>query len=280
MNSRQLLKRAAEELRQAGIEDAEVDASVLLSHVTGRPPLSLRLGIDFEPDEADQARFRALLTRRLNREPLQYILGTQPFCGRAFMVDERVLIPRPETELLAEKAVAALRTAGPGARALDLCCGSGCLAVTLALEVPSARVEACDLSADALEVTAENARRLGASLRLLQGDLWQAVGDTRYDVIVSNPPYIPSEDCAHLQPEVLREPTLALDGGSDGLALYRRIAEGAVRHLLPGGALLMELGIGEDKAVRALLEAQGLTEIAVWPDLNGIARMIGARLPR
>ena len=274
MNAAALLRAAAQRLRAAGVPDPRNDAAQLLASVTGRPALSLRLDTDYEPTEEAAAAFEGLLLRRMDREPLQYILGTQPFLGRAFHVDGRVLIPRPETELLAEEAIRCLRAVSGAKRALDLCCGSGCLAVSMKLEVPEAEVTAADLSADALAVTALNAETLGAGLTLCRGDLWEAVGEARYDVIVSNPPYIPREDCRTLQAEVLREPMMALDGGTDGLDFYRRIAEGAPLHLLPGGTLLLEVGLGEARDVAALLIAAGLTDCRVLRDWNDVERMV------
>ena len=278
MSFRQLLKDTACRFRAAGIPDPEVDAALLLARVTGRNPLTLRLDAEQGPTPDQLAAFEALCQRRLTREPLQYVLGDQPFLGRSFLVDSRVLIPRPETELLAERAIADLRRRrGEGLRALDLCCGSGCLAVSMALEMPSVAVDASDLSPDALAVTGANAARLGASVTCLLGDLWDAVGETRYDVIVSNPPYIPAAACDALQPEVLREPRMALDGGADGLDFYRRIAEGAPRHLRPGGTLLLEVGHDQAGPVSDLLMAAGLTAVCAHPDLCGIRRMVEGR---
>lgn len=194
-------------------------------------------------------------------------------------MDERVLIPRPETELLAERAVQAMRLFPAPARALDLCCGSGCIAVTLALEVPGGQVHAADLSQDALAVTECNAQALGASITLHQGDLWAAVPGERFHVIVSNPPYIPTEDCAGLQPEVQAEPHLALDGGADGLAFYRRIVNGAGEHLLPGGKMLLEVGYDQADAVCALLWQAGFQHVQAHRDLNDIPRMVEATYP-
>ena len=211
MNPRALLKATASAFRNAGIPDPEVDAALLLSHVTGQPPLSLRLDMTTVLSADVLTRFGALVSRRLTRQPLQYLLHTQPFLGRDFYVDERVLIPRPETELLAERAIAALRK-HPHPVALDLCCGSGALAVSMALEVPGAQVHAADLSPDALAVTAKNAELLGASVTLHQGDLFAAVPEIAFDVIVSNPPYIPSADCLTLQEEVRREPRISTAG--------------------------------------------------------------------
>lgn len=274
MNPRALLKATASAFRNAGIPDPEVDAALLLSHVTGQPPLSLRLDMTTVLSDDVLTRFDALVSRRLTRQPLQYLLHTQPFLGRDFYVDERVLIPRPETELLAERAIAALRE-HPHPIALDLCCGSGALAVSMALEVPGAQVHAADLSPDALAVTAKNAELLGASVTLHQGDLFAAVSETAFDVIVSNPPYIPSADCLTLQEEVHREPMMALDGGTDGLNFYRRIASDAPKFLRPGGVLLLEVGFDQAEAVMALLA--DFADVRAHEDYQHIPRMIEAR---
>ena len=274
MNPRALLKATASAFRNAGIPDPEVDAALLLSHVTGQPPLSLRLDMTTALPDDVLTRFDALVSRRLTRQPLQYLLHTQPFLGRDFYVDERVLIPRPETELLAERAIAALRE-HPHPIALDLCCGSGALAVSMSLEVPGAQVHAADLSPDALAVTAKNAELLGASVTLHQGDLFAAVPETAFDVIVSNPPYIPSADCLTLQEEVRREPMMALDGGADGLDFYRQIARSAPHFLRPGGVLLLEVGFDQAEAVMALLA--DFADVQAHEDYQHIPRMIEAR---
>lgn len=274
MNPRALLKATASAFRDAGIPDPEVDAALLLSHVTGQPPLSLRLDMTTVLPDGVLTRFDVLVSRRLTRQPLQYLLHTQPFLGRDFYVDERVLIPRPETELLAERAIAALRE-HPHPIALDLCCGSGALAVSMSLEVPDAQVHAADLSPDALAVTAKNAELLGASVTLHQGDLFAAVPEPAFDVIVSNPPYIPSADCLTLQEEVRREPMMALDGGTDGLNFYRRIASDAPKFLRPGGVLLLEVGFDQAEAVMALLA--DFADVRAHEDYQHIPRMIEAR---
>ena len=268
-------RAAAAQLRTAGVPDPAWDSGQLMSRVTGLAPLMARLS-ERELTAEEAAAFDALVQRRLQREPLQYILGTQDFCGRSFAVDGRVLIPRPETELLAERAVRALQDFGPGAHALDLCCGSGCLGITLALEAPSAQVDMADLSEDALAVTRKNAERLGAQVSLLRGDLWDAVDARQYQLIVSNPPYIPDEDCLALQAEVMREPPMALKGGMDGLDFYRRIAAGLRKHLLPGGVLLLEVGFDQAERVAELLRAAGC-ETACHEDYQHILRMVEAR---
>lgn len=277
MTPRALLREAAERLRLEGIPDPEVDASLLLAYVTGGDSLALRLD-DRPLSEKQEAVFRALLEKRLTRAPLQYILGDQPFMGRSFRVDTRALIPRPETELLVERALNALtRCEVAHPLALDLCCGSGCIAATLALDAPRARVHASDLSPDALALARENCRALSAPVTLHEGDLFAPVSGLQFDVIVSNPPYIPSGACDTLQPEVLREPRMALDGGADGLAFYRRIAAEAPDRLAPGGVLLLEVGDGEAEAVRDLL-ASRFPHVAVYPDLRQMPRMVEAAL--
>ena len=279
MTPRELLKLMAADMRDTGVPDAEIDASLLLSHITGQNPMNLRLDSWSQVSLADEEKLRALCKKRKNRTPLQYLTGVQSFLGRDFYVDERVLIPRPETELLAERAIALLREEKYPPTALDLCCGSGCLAVSMALGDPRAQVHAADLSEGALAVTKLNAERLHARVTLHQGDLFDAVSIHQiYNVIVSNPPYIPAADCLELQEEVRREPLMALDGGADGYDFYRRIAADAPWFLEPGGTLLMEVGYGQAERVMALCKDAGLTPIAIHQDYQHIDRMVEARL--
>ena len=277
MNPRQVIRETAAQFRDAGIPDPEVDSAALLSHVTGRAPLMLRLDMDTALTEAELSAFGRLRQRRLQRVPLQYLTHEQPFLGHSFYVDERVLIPRPETELLAELVIEALRAMDAPA-ALDLCCGSGCIGISAALAVPGAQVHAADLSLDALTVTRRNAEALGANVTLHQGDLFAAVEGLRFDLIVSNPPYIPAEECPALQPEVLREPVMALDGGADGLDFYRRIAREAPLHLTAGSMVFLEVGWNQAEAVCALMREAGFRETMAHADLQGILRMVEARL--
>lgn len=278
MTPRELIRRSAAAFREAGVPDPEVDASLLLSHVTGRAPLLLRTDDWTALPEDVLSAFDTLAQRRLTREPLQYILRRQSFLGHDFYVDERVLIPRPETELLAERAVRVLQEKGPRASALDLCCGSGCIAVSITLSVPDAAVHACDLSDGALEVTRHNAQALNARVTLHQGDLLRAVDGLAFDVIVSNPPYIPAQECLSLQREVRQEPLMALDGGTDGLVFYRRIAQDAPKHLLSGGVLLMEVGYNQAAVVCGMLEASGFHHVRAHEDYQHIQRMVEAHL--
>jgi release factor glutamine methyltransferase len=236
----------------------------------------VRLYLDFDTPigEPELAAYRELVRRRAEGEPTAYLLGVREFWGRPFVVDARVLVPRPETELLVEAALAALPEGG---RALDLCTGSGAIAISLALGRPGVRVLATDLSADALAVAAENVRRLGAegAVELAQGDLWSAVHASAgpFHVIASNPPYVPSGEVPGLAREVRREPCIALDGGADGLELVRRIVAGAPARLAPGGLLLVELHESHAGPFPALCAAAGLERPEVRRDLAGLPRL-------
>ncbi len=272
---RAVILAASKRLEAAGVPDPVNDAALLLAQVTGRPALSLRMDRDAALTDSQLESFDALCAQREKRTPLQWLLGTQPFCGHLFEVGPEALIPRPETELLAELALS-LRARFPAPRALDLCTGSGCIACALALAAPGLSVEACDVSESALALAQRNAARLGAEVSFYRGDLFTAVEGRQYGCIVSNPPYIPAGELAGLQAEVRLEPVLALDGGEDGLAFYRRIAAGAPSHLLPGGALLMEIGSGQGEAVAALLRDAGFGGVAIHPDLAGLDRMAEA----
>ncbi len=276
MTPRFLLRETAKRFLSAGIPDPETDSALLLSFLTGRKPLLLRLDSETELPEDVLDDFEELAIRRLRREPLQYITGEAPFFGRMFFVDERVLIPRPETEELCSWSLDILPSSG--AEILDLCCGSGCIGITIAAERPSLRVTLADCSREALDVAAENARRMNVSIGLHCGDLTEKLPSSFFDLIVSNPPYIPSAECLCLQPEVRAEPSLALDGGPDGLSFYRRIASETSRILKKGGLLLLELGYGEAEAVSDLLLSAGFTGISVRKDPRGIPRMLLAEL--
>ena len=274
MTVREALKEATCRLEAAGVPDARLDAGWLLEEVSKIPRLEQFTRGDFLLGEGTQARFFALVARREKREPLQYILSRAPFMGHEFAVRPGVLIPRADTEVLCERAVIRLPQGG---RALDLCCGTGCLGVSLKLARPDAEVTLSDLSRGAAALARENAALLGADARVLQGDLFESLQGRVFDLILSNPPYIPSPVLPGLQPEVLREPALALDGGADGLAFYRRILREAKRHLSPGGWLLLELGDGEAQAAGALVPEEFERPI-VYPDLAGRPRVLETRL--
>lgn len=278
MTPRDLLRQTALRFQAEGIPDPENDASLLLSHLTGKPALELRLDTDSSVDQQVLSAFQSLAEKRLKRTPLQYLLGETFFCGRLFKVDPRVLIPRPETELLCEWALEILKNA-PAPQILDLCCGSGCIGLTIKAERPDAFVTLSDLSADALNVSAVNAVRHSLDVSIRRSDLLDEFSGSCFDLIISNPPYIPSSDCTRLQPEVQAEPRMALDGGPDGCDLYRRIILTAGSVLPPGGRLLMECGINEADLLSGLLSDQGYRDIEIRKDFAGIDRMILAKLP-
>lgn len=269
------LAQAQARLAASGDLDAACDAEWLLCEATGWTRSSLKLRRE-EPLSGDVlGKIRAWLERRAGGEPLQYVLGTADFMGLSFLSDARALIPRPETETLCERALAWLR-GRPRARVLDLCCGTGAIGLSIAHFCPDARVVLTDVSREALSLARENARRLRVdSARFAQGDLFDAVPGGVFDLIACNPPYLDRTDMDELQREVRREPALALFGGADGLAFYRRIAAQAGAFLAPGGCLLLEVGRGQAPAVLGMLSSwQGC---AVHRDLSGIERVVEAR---
>jgi release factor glutamine methyltransferase len=224
------------------------------------------------------AEFCRLAERRLAGEPLAYLLGSREFYGRPFVVSPAVLIPRPETEHLVEAALA--RRAGVAADVADLGCGSGAIAVTLALEAPQWRVTAVDVSSEALDVARDNARRLGAPVSFLQGSWFEPLPEgSRFDLIVSNPPYIAAGDHHLDEGDVRFEPQLALSDGGDGLGCLRSIIRGAPARLMPAGWLLLEHGYDQGDAVRRLLSEAGFVEVETLPDLAGLDRVSVGRLP-
>jgi release factor glutamine methyltransferase len=268
MRARDLLKSAAARLSASGSPDPEADAWWLLSDALRVPRGALRLRLDEEVSAEAFSWFERAIGRRESGEPLQYVEGFAAFYGREFLVDPRVLIPRADTETLCETALERIK---PGARVLDLCTGSGILAVTLALSEPRALVTGADISVDALAVARENANRLGASVTWAEGDLFGAVSGA-FDLIACNPPYLTDEDMRHLQPEVAREPALALFGGADGLDFYRRIARELPERLKPGGSLMFEVGMGQAGAVAGMLKPLGTVQI--YKDLSGAERVV------
>lgn len=276
---RDVVAWTTDDLRKRGIDSARVDAELIVAHALGVDRLRIVLSADREltPEELDT--IKALVKRRRAYEPVAYLRGHREFYGRPFRVDPRVLIPRPDTETLVDVALVRLRGRDFGARVLDLCTGSGCVAITLKLERPTIGVDATDLSPDAIAVARDNAQRLGAvwNVRFAAGDLVAPLGAPRriYDLVVSNPPYIPSDEIPSLQPDIKdHEPRLALDGGADGLAIVRRIVDEAPRWIRPGGALALEIAAGQSNAVRALFEAHGFSDVRADKDYGGIERVV------
>lgn len=267
---RKVLTWTAQHFEKRQVDSPRLTAEVLLSHLLNMGRVRLYVDLDRPLSKEELAAYRALIERRMAGEPTQYLTGTKEFYNRPFKVDARVLIPRPETELLVEAALHALPKDAPS-RALDVCTGSGCIAISLAAERPQASVTATDLSPGACALAQENAEALGVGSRLtlLQGDLFAPLPpDARFALVVSNPPYIASGEIPGLSAEVRREPHLALDGGRDGLDLIRRVIQGARRHLEPGGLLAMEIGETQGAAVKELLQAAGYENARVEKDLE------------
>lgn len=262
-------------LTEKGVENARREAEWLLCEATGLDRMGLYLNFDKPLQDDELTAYRSMVARRGKREPLQHILGSQEFDGLEFIVTRDVLIPRFDTETLLEEAV---RQAPRARTVLDIGTGSGCIAVALAQRLPQAAVTAVDLSPDALSIARRNAERNNAQIEFLLGSFFQPVSERRFDLIVSNPPYITSADLADLQPEVRDfEPRLALDGGPDGLDAYRVLATEAPRHLEPNGWLLLEIGAGQDKDVARLLADAGFDAIVTVPDSAGILRVAGGQ---
>lgn len=275
MTYSELMADGVKLLTDAGFPEARTDVRVLLFHVCNLDFMSFLRDGEMQAATEQEERFREMLERRMNHEPVQYITGEQEFCGLSFCVQPGVLIPRPETELLAE----AVFTDAKGKRVLDMCTGSGCIAVTVAKLGGPAFTAASDYSTEALAVAKENAKRLDADVTFFQGDLFENV-EGAYDIIVSNPPYIKSKVIEELMPEVKEfEPRMALDGTEDGLLFYRRITAEAKRYLKPGGRLMFEIGHDQGETVPGILSAEGYDSIEVKKDYAGLDRMVFAVWP-
>ncbi|MDP2136163.1 MAG: peptide chain release factor N(5)-glutamine methyltransferase [Sulfuritalea sp.] len=250
------------------------EARLLLGHIL-RQSSAWLLGHDEQVlDEGDLLAFASLVARRAGGEPVAYLVGFREFFGRDFLVSPAVLIPRPETELLVEIALAKVGADATG-RILDLGTGSGCIGITLALELPRARVTAVDASAAALQLAQRNAERLGARLDLRQSDWFSVLGDDRFDLIVANPPYIAAADPHLAEGDLRHEPRAALSSGADGLDALRRIIADASAHLAPEGQIWLEHGYDQATIVRTLLASAGLVYIEQHRDLAGIIRVSG-----
>lgn len=260
-------------------DSPRADAELLLARAIGRPRSWLYAHSDAMLGDEQASDFHALLERRRRGEPVALILGTREFWSMELVVTADTLIPRPETELLVELALRQVPAQSPS-RVLDLGTGSGAIALALSRERPLADVTAIDADARTLAVAQKNAARLGLGrVRFLLGNWYSAVRDERFDVIVSNPPYIAEGDPHLLQGDLRFEPRAALASGRDGLEALRAIAADAPRHLQPAGWLLLEHGFEQGGAVRALLQSAGFADIATHADMEGRDRVTGGRLP-
>jgi len=273
-----LLRWTTDHFASKGIETARLDAECLLAHALGTQRLQLYVEFEKPVSEAERARFRDLVKRRAtDRVPVAHLLGSKEFWSLDFEVGPDVLTPRPETETLVQAGLDRL-PAGPS-RVLDLCTGSGCVALALASERPEAQVTASDVSAAALEVAARNAEALGLAgrVRFVEGPLYAPLGDERFDLIVSNPPYVAETQRGRLAPELGHEPDLALFAGPEGLEVLRELVAGAPGRLAPGGALALELSPEQAETVAGWCRQAGLLDVTLHRDLAGRPRVVAAR---
>lgn len=279
---KRVLGWAADDLRRRGNDSARLDVELLLGHVLGLDRIGLIMHAERPLSPAELAQFRELFKRRRAGEPVAYLLGTREFYGLTLRVDSRVLVPRPDSERLVEVALERTRARNMSGSALDLCTGSGCIAIAFARQRPTWDVTASDVSEDALSVARDNAHRTGAirNLRLRQGSLFEAVPGERFDLVTGNPPYIPSPDIAGLPADVRDfEPHLALDGGADGLDLVRRIAAQAPAFLQPGGVLALEIQFDQGERASDLFREHGYQDVQVARDLGGRDRVVSGYGP-
>ena len=277
-----IYREGKEQLELSGVPDADLDAWYLLEFVTGISKARYYGNPEAGMEEEEVLRYRDVIRQRAERIPLQHITGEQEFMGFSFQVDKHVLIPRQDTETLVEEALGVLK---PKMKILDLCTGSGCILLSLLKlgekqGIAGLKGTGADISREALKVAEENGRRLeipGDQLAWVRGDLFEKL-EGPFDLLVSNPPYIPSGELSGLQEEVrLHDPALALDGHEDGLYFYRRIAAEAGKYLRDGAYLMLEIGWDQGEAVSTLLEVAGYREVKVKKDLSGNDRVVRGR---
>ena len=276
-NYRDVYLKGIEELERAGIQEAKLDARLLLEYVCGTDHTTLLAHPEREVSDDELSGYEECIARRAKREPVAYILGSWDFMGLSFDVNSDVLIPEQDSEFLVEEA---LRYCEDGMRVLDLCTGSGCIALSLLNFTNDTKALCTDISDKALKVAMQNAAKLGLKERaeFVHTDLFPEEGTGKFDLIVSNPPYIASEVIETLAPEVKDfEPRLALDGDEDGLVFYRRIIDNAGKYLYSSGYLIMEIGYDQEKAVSEYMEANGkFYDIQVIKDFGGNDRVVSA----
>lgn len=276
MNYQEACRKAEEILRKEKIEDASNDAWLLLEYVTGMTRARYYADGFSQMRPEEEERYFALVKKRAGRIPLQHITGVQEFMGLEFIVNEHVLVPRQDTEVLVEEAEKVVRKSGADLEILDMCTGSGCIAVSLKVRNPKIRCTAADVSKKALEVARKNGKKHEAELTFIESDMFSNVKGT-YDLILSNPPYIPTEEIEALEEEVkLHDPFGALDGKEDGLYFYRILADRCPHYLNDGGRIFFEIGHDQSAAVERLLKEQGFSEISTKKDLAGLDRVVSA----
>lgn len=272
MTYRQLYEYGVEKLVEAGIDEAKLDARLLLEYICHTDRNTLLVHGDIERNEMEEQFYRMCIEKRATRIPLQHITGEQEFMGLTFRVNRHTLIPRQDTETLVEEG---MRHMYDGMRILDMCTGSGCILLSLLKYSNECEGMGVDISEEALKVARENAQRLGLKAEFVQGDLFEPVPEKKFDMIVSNPPYIETAVIETLMPEVRdHEPMQALDGMEDGLFFYRKIVEKAPGFLTKGGWLLFEIGHNQGEAVSKLMTVQGFKEVEVVKDYTGLDRVV------
>ena len=274
MTYREARMQAAKQLAAAGVENEAAESWFLMEAVCGISRSFYLLHEQEAMDPVQEQVYFALTRQRCGRMPLQYLTGEQEFMGLPFCVNEHVLIPRQDTEVLVEEA---MREPFDGEQILDLCTGSGCIGISIQSFCSNTQVTAADISEDALKVAQKNAKENQVPVEFVHSDLFKEISGS-YDMIVSNPPYIPSKVIETLMPEVRdHEPIKALDGKEDGLYFYRRITEESVAYLKPGGYLLYEIGHDQGEAVSSYMRENGFDEIEVIRDLAGLDRVVRGR---
>lgn len=276
MNISEILRSAATKLEAAGIESARLDSEVLLAHILNCRRLYLYVDAGKNLSSAQVSRYENLIAQRAKKIPVAYLTGQREFMGLNFAVTSDVLIPRPDTEILAQFAIEKL-SAVPNPTFVDIGTGSGAICVSVLKYVKNATAAAVDISKDAINCAAFNAEKFGVEDRLTfyVGNLFEPLRGKKFHAVISNPPYIPTKDLSTLQDDVKREPTLALDGGVDGLNFYKRIVDDAQNFLFSGGFLAVEIGINQASAVKNLF-AKNFTNIEIIRDLAGIERVVTA----
>ena len=273
----EIVKNASEILQASGVSDAAREAKSLLAFVLNKNQTFLVAHSEYELSFKEEKHFRDFIARRARREPFQYIVGRQEFYGLDFFVTPDVLIPRPETEMIVEAAIEILKN---NARFCEVGIGSGCIAVSILHSVKTASAIGLDISAKALKVARKNTKthQVLERLKLQISDVFESLPDKKFDLIVSNPPYIPREEIKTLQPEVREfEPLTALTDGGDGISIIKKIIADAPKFLKSDGFLLMEIGINQESDVKAIFNVKVWREVEILPDLQGIPRTVKAR---
>lgn len=277
MTLKEAYEYGQERLNAAGIEEYSIDAWYLLEFVTGLDRTAYFLKSDEKITDEQGSLYKAYLEQRAQHIPLQHITGVQEFMGLEFAVNEHVLVPRQDTEILVECVLSYVQ---PQMKVLDMCTGSGCILLSLLKLVPGLTGTGVDISGEALKVAVENGKRLQTEASFLESDLFEKV-EGSFGLIVSNPPYIASEEIPTLMEEVRdHEPIGALDGSADGLEFYRRLVREGKEHVKPGGWMLFEIGCTQAEAVMELLKNGGFLDVYVKKDLAGLERVVGGRRPK